>query len=133
VISKLAAAGKQVVAITDNKLEVELIRRTVPDIPVVEDDPKSELAMVDSNVLNARYLVAAVDSDFDNLLITITGKGLGTDIRVISFAQSTALASRMMKVGADEVICPLVIGGQHVASMINDDKAGHAEPQPVAG
>lgn len=119
VISRLAAEGKSVVAITDDKTEVESIRRAAPEIPIIEDDPKSELAMVDSNVLSAKYLVAAVESDFDNLLITITGKGLGTNIRVISCAQNTALASRMLKVGADEVICPLVIGGEHVASLIH--------------
>lgn len=128
VINRLFAEGKSVVVITEDKSEVEFIRRTNPEIPVVEDDPKSELAMVDSNVLNARYLVAAVDSDFDNLLITITGKGLGTNIRVISCAQSTALASRMLKVGADEVICPLVIGGERVASLITDDSSASPDP-----
>jgi voltage-gated potassium channel len=111
------------VAITNDKIEIEQIRRAAPEIPIVEDDPKSELAMVDSNVLNAKYLVAAVESDFDNLLITITGKGLGTGLRVISCAQNTSLASRMLKVGADEVICPLVIGGEHVAGLISDSSA----------
>ena len=74
--------------------------------------------MADANALAAAYLVAAAESDFDNLLITITGKSLGTKIQVISCAQSTELASRMFKVGADEVICPLVLGGQHAAKMI---------------
>ena len=75
--------------------------------------------MADANAISAKYLVAAVESDYDNLLITITGKGLGTDIRVLSCAQSTELASRMMKVGADEVICPFIIGGEHVATLID--------------
>lgn len=119
VISRLAAEGQPVVAVTNDDAEVEVIRRTCPEVPVVEDDPKSELAMMDANVLAAKHLVAAVDEDFDNLLITITGKGLGTEIRVISFAHSPALASRMMKVGADEVVCPLVIGGEHVAELIS--------------
>ncbi len=118
VIARLTAAGKSVVAITNDAHEMDMIRRAAPEVPIVQDDPKSELALADANAISAAHLVAAGESDFDNLLITITGKGLGTGIRVISCAQSTELASRMMKVGADEVICPLIIGGENVADLI---------------
>jgi voltage-gated potassium channel len=120
VIIRLAAAGQTVVAITHDEAEIESIRRMAPDVPIVQADPKSELALIDANAINAKNLVAGTASDYDNLLITITGKGLGTDIRVMSCAQSTELASRMFKVGADEVICPLIIGGEHVASLITE-------------
>jgi len=120
VIIRLAAEDKPVVAITQDETEIAAIRRMAPDVPIVQADPKSELALIDANAINAKYLVAGTASDYDNLLITITGKGLGTGICVMSCAQSTELASRMLKVGADEVICPLIIGGEHVASLITD-------------
>ncbi|TWU02164.1 potassium channel family protein [Stieleria varia] len=121
VIAKLVGEGKQVVAIASATSEIEAIRQISPEIPVVEEDAKSELAMMDANILHAKYLVAATESDYDNLLVVITGKGMGTNIRVISFAHSTELASRMFKTGADDVVCPLVIGGEHVASLISDE------------
>lgn len=119
VIGRLVAEGTDVVAVTDNEAEAESIRRIAPNMPVVQCDPKSEISLMDANVLSAKYLVAATDSDYDNLLVTISGKGIGSDIQVISFAHSTELASRMFKVGADDVICPLVIGGEHVAKLIH--------------
>ncbi|QDT11161.1 potassium channel family protein [Planctomycetes bacterium K23_9] len=121
VIGRLIAEGTPVVAIADSKDEIESIRRIAPEMPVIDDDPKSEMALVDSNALAAKYLVAATESDYDNLLITISGKGLGTDLQVISFAHSNELASRMFKVGADDVVCPLIIGGEHVAQLIRSE------------
>ena len=123
VIQQLVMQGKSIVAIANDPAEMRAIKNISSEIPVIEDDPKSELALIDSNVLNAAHLVAAAEDDYDNLLIVITGKGLGVDIRVISFAQSTELASRMFKVGADDVVCPLVIGGEHVANLIKESSA----------
>lgn len=127
VIHRLAMQGKKIVVVASDPAQINAVRMVSPDIPVIEDDPKSEMALIDANVLNAKYLVAAADDDYDNLLIVITGKGLGTDIRVISFAQTTELSSRMLKVGADDVVCPLVIGGEHVAGLINEKTAERKE------
>lgn len=87
VIIRLAAEDKPVVAITQDEAEIAAIRRMAPDVPIVQADPKSELALIDANAINAKYLVAGTASDYDNLLITITGKGLGTGICVMSCAK----------------------------------------------
>lgn len=118
VIDQLSRDAKDVVAIIGSEEEIKLIQRLYPDLLIVQGDPKSELALADANAMTASYLVAAVESDFDNLLITITGKGLGTGIKIISCAQGNELASRMIKVGADEVICPFILGGEYAAKKI---------------
>lgn len=118
VIDGLRRRSIEVVAVIEDEKEVELIRRFHPELPVIVDDPKSELALADANVLSADHLVAAMDTDYDNLLITITGNGLGTGIKIFSCAMSTELATRMMKVGATKVISPLVLCGEHVTDLI---------------
>lgn len=123
IIRKLAGQGVAVVAVTKEPEEIRTIRRFAPSVPIVEDDPKSELAMLDANLLNARNLVAASGSDFDNLLVTITGRGIGSKLHVVSFAHDSELASRMAKVGANEVICPQVLGGEHVAHLLQSNAA----------
>ncbi len=118
VIEQLVRQQKDVVVIAKDKDETQRIERLFPSVPIIEDDPTSELALADANVLSAGYLIAAADSDFDNLLITITGKSMGTEVMVISCAQSGDLASRMLKVGADEVICPQVLGGKSAVKFV---------------
>lgn len=118
VIEKLVRQQKDVVVVTDDPEQVQRIKRLFPNVPVVEEDPTSELAMFDANALSAKYLIAAAESDFDNLLITITGTGLGNEMKVISCAQTGELANRMMKVGADEVICPFVLAGESAVRFV---------------
>ncbi len=118
VIDQLFRDEKQVVAIIGCEEEVTLMRRLYPELLIIEGDPKSEMSLADANAVSADFLVAAVESDYDNLLITITGKGLGTDVKIISCAQGNELASRMIKVGADQVVCPFVLAGQQAAKMI---------------
>jgi len=118
VIDQILRDEKEVVAIIGCDDEIALMHRLYPDLLIVKGDPKSEMSLADANVVTADFLVAAVESDYDNLLITITGKGLGTDVKIISCAQGNELASRMMKVGADQVVCPFVLAGQQAAKMI---------------
>lgn len=127
-IHQLKIQGKEIAAIVKDPGDVAATKKFFPDVPLIEEDPKCEMALFDANILAAAHLVAATDSDFDNLLIVITGKGLGTDLKVISLAESPELANRMLKVGADEVVCPLVIGGERIASLITDHHSDIEEP-----
>jgi voltage-gated potassium channel len=118
VIDQLVRNDKDVVAIIGCEEEIALMRRFYPDLLIVKGDPKSEMSLADANTVSAEYLVAAVESDYDNLLIAITGKGLGTGVKIIACAQGNELASRMLKVGADQVVCPFVLAGEQAAEMI---------------
>ena len=120
VIAGLVRQSIAVVAVSQNEEQVKQLQRLFTDLIVLQADPKCELSLADTNVLNARYLVAAMEDDFDNLLITITGTGLGTNIQIYSCAINNDLAARMLKVGATEVICPMVLGGNEVASLIQN-------------
>lgn len=123
IISGLLQQKQSVVVVCDEGENAKILRRLFPDVPMVEGDPRSEMSLMDANVLSAKYLVAAMDDDMDNLLIAITGNGLGSHIQVFACAQDNDLASRMMKVGVHQVICPLVLGGQQVTHLISESKA----------
>lgn len=118
VIDQLVRAGEPVVALSDDPEHVAAMRQMFPQISVVEGDPCSEIALADANVLRAQNVVAALDRDVDNLLIGMTCKDLGTSVKVFARSDSTDLASRMLKMGVDQVISPFQLSGEHVASMI---------------
>lgn len=130
-MQKLSMVEKEIVAIVLDPDEVTMTRQCFPNVPLIQADPKSEMAMIEANILGASHLVAATESDFDNLLIVITGKGIGTAIKVISVAQNPEIANRMLKVGADDVVCPLVIGGEKMASLITGANTPIRNLQPV--
>ena len=118
VAQELTKRNKQAVLITDDPTEIQYFTALFPNIPIVNSDPKSELALADANCCNADCIIAATDNDYDNLLITITGRGLGEQMKVIACAKTNDLTARMLKIGADDVVCPLILAGEQAANLV---------------
>ncbi len=118
-VEQLVRQQKPVVLITDTGDEIRWVRQRYPKLPIVECNPTDETALLDANILQAGIVVAALQSDVNNLMITISCKGLGTGVKVYCCAQTGEFALRMSKVGADHVICPFELGGLQLASLIN--------------
>lgn len=104
-----------VVLIDSDADQLKQIRSRYPDLPIIESSAIDEMALASANILDAKYVVAALDSDFDNLMIAMTCKELGTDVQVIARSDDMQVASRMMKMGVERVICPFQLSGQHAA------------------
>ena len=79
---------------------------------------RKELTLAEANILNARSVVAAMSSEVDNLLVSITCKDMGHDIHVYARSNDVSIGNRMRKAGVDEVISPSRIGGTRVAELI---------------
>jgi voltage-gated potassium channel len=117
VIKMLVSAKESVVVIDSNSEALEGLRQRFPTVITLPDSPVDELALANANVFDARCVVATLDSDFDNLLIAMTCKDLGTEVKVIARSEDVEVASRMSKIGVDSVICPHYISGQQAAKL----------------
>lgn len=109
-----------VVVIDSDKQTLASVRRRYPNIAIIEDNAVNELALSSANVLEARCVIAATESDFDNLMIAMTCKDLGTELHVIARSDDRHVASRMMKLGVEKVISPFQISGEQAASFAID-------------
>jgi voltage-gated potassium channel len=118
IVEELTRKEIPVVLVDDDPKELEIIRRRYPSVPIIEAAAIDELALFDANVLTAKNVVAALPSDFDNLLIAMTCKDLGTDIKVVARTDDSRIAGRMLKAGVDNVICPFQLSGEHAAQLI---------------
>ncbi len=103
------------------------MRRQYPGLPIVQGAATSELALADANLLFASTVVAAQESDIDNLMISITCKSANEGSTVYSCAKDPEFARRMLKVGVNEVICPNELTGRYIASL-----ASQTAKEPVA-
>lgn len=135
IVDNLADCGRGIVIVTDTEIDPIWLSTLGDRAAVLRESPKSELALADANAFAAAYIVVATESEVDNLLITISASSLQCPAKVISYAESTEMASRMLKVGSDEVICPSLLCGERVAKVISPAEAKSAasqSPQPVA-
>ena len=118
VIERLARKRADVVVIDSNAEQLAGLRRRFRTVLTIEGDASNELNLAKANVLAAKNVVAAMDSELDNLLIGITCKDMGSDINVIAESNNMTIANRMRKSGIDEVISPAQLGGERVTDLI---------------
>lgn len=121
-MNQLKREGTDCVIVDDHAEQLKGIRSRHPSALVVESNPKDELALSDANIFAAKYVVATLESDFDNLLILMTVKELDPNIKVIARANDPLVASRMIKTGVDHVICPFQLCGEHIVDLVINDE-----------
>nr|WP_274387587.1 potassium channel protein [Salsipaludibacter albus] len=85
---------------------------------VLRGDATEEGMLESAGLDRVRALVATVNSDADNVLITLTAKGLRPDCQVIARAKSEENEPKLRRAGADRVIQPSTIGGRRIAQIL---------------
>lgn len=118
VIERLIEKRTPVVLIEKNQERLEDLRRLYPKLLTIHGSATNELTLAEANVLEAKHVVAAMDSEIDNLLVAITCKDMGHEIEVFARCNDTTIANRMRKAEVDEVISPSRIGGTRIAELI---------------
>jgi len=84
----------------------------------VHGDATDEQVLLDAGVERARGLVTAVDTDADNLFVSLTARTLNPSLYIIARSSSVTSEAKILRSGADRVITPNVIGGRRMAAMV---------------
>jgi voltage-gated potassium channel len=71
-----------------------------------------------AEIEKASVLIAALPDDADNLFIVLSARQLNKDLKIISRGNEDTSYKKLKLAGADNVILPDQIGGQHMASLI---------------
>jgi voltage-gated potassium channel len=75
----------------------------------------SEALLRAAGIHRARGLVCAVDSDAENVYITLVARSLNPDISIVARASEDAAADRLYRAGADRVVSPYASSGRRMA------------------
>ena len=113
---KLIMHKRSFVVIESNK---ELIEKHQNDTILfvwgnANDDEVLQLAGVD----RAECLISALPSDSDNVFVVLSARQMNANIRIISRASNESSYSKLKLAGANNVILPDKIGGDHMASLV---------------
>ena len=87
-------------------------------VPIVQGDANRKAILHAAGIERAQGICIVIDSDAENLYITITAKALNPKLRIITRAGKDRYARAMKNSGADEVIIPEYEGGMMVGRMI---------------
>ena len=116
VVAEMQAANKSFVVIEENE---ELVKRMEElNIPHLIGDATEEETLEDARICEAESLVAALDSDAENLFLTLTAVGLSGNVRVIARVHDPDNSRKFRKAGAARVVSPISSGANQIAQLL---------------
>jgi len=84
----------------------------------MQGNAANEGLLEQAGIRRARGLVAAVDSDAENVYITLTARGLNPDLNIIARANFEESESKLLRAGADRVLLPYSLSGRRMVTML---------------
>ncbi|HEY5622033.1 MAG TPA: NAD-binding protein, partial [Pontiella sp.] len=116
VVTELESAGKPFIVIEQNE---DLVRRLEEEgVPCIPGDATEEETLEKALISKADSLVAALESDAENLFLTLTANGLCDTLRVIARVHDPENARKFRKAGAHRVVSPISTGANQIAQLL---------------
>lgn len=120
-VEELKAVRRGVVVVADpegGEEGLEALRARLHDVPLIVGDPSDDRLLEKAGLTQAAGLLAATESDKDNLVITLTARQSKPSLRIIAQATRSEMDAKLRRAGADVVVSPSLIGGLRMASVL---------------
>lgn len=114
--TKLLAYKKPFVVIEKNKELIEKFQSEL--VSFVYGNANEDDILLQAGIERATTLISALPSDADNLFVVLTARQINKTMRIISRASQEATYKKLKLAGANNVILPDMIGGDHMASLV---------------
>lgn len=88
------------------------------DIFYIEGNANDDQVLMEAGIERASYLIVTLPDDADNLFIVLSARQLNKDLTIISRASEIASPKKLLLAGADKIVMPDKIGGDHMASLV---------------
>ena len=80
-------------------------------------EASDDAVLEEAGVRRARGLVAAVDSDADNVFVVLSARKLNPKLHIVARASSDESAAKLEMAGAERTLYPYAVGGRRLASL----------------
>lgn len=84
----------------------------------VHGNAADEKVLHEAGIARAKSLVAAAQSDAENVFIVLTAKSINPNLRIISRCNLESSIPKLEKAGANTVLSPYAITGRRIAQML---------------
>jgi voltage-gated potassium channel len=115
-VQKLEAYNKSYVVVEQNEEIVERLHEQKR--LAVSGNANDDEVLIKAGVERAASLISALPSDADNLFVVLSSRQINKTLKIISRATEETSYKKLKLAGADNVILPDKIGGDHMASLV---------------
>ena len=113
---KLLAHKKPFVIIEQDKDIIDKFQSV--EVPFVFGNANEDETLLQAGVDRADTLICALPNDADNLFVVLSARQINQQLRIISRASQETSYEKLKLAGANNVILPDRIGGDHMASLV---------------
>jgi voltage-gated potassium channel len=114
--TKLMAYNKPFVIIEKSRDVID--KNQSENSPFVFGNANEDDILLQAGVDRAATLISALPNDADNLFVVLSARQLNKNIKIISRASQETSYNKLKLAGANNVILPDKIGGDHMASLV---------------
>lgn len=115
VARELTADGEQVVVLD---IGAESLQRAIDDgYPVVPGNGTSDEVLRAAGVERARGLVTCIDSDPENVYVTLSARKMNPGLSIVGRASSRAVMDKLLQAGADRAVSPYLMAGRRIVEL----------------
>ena len=115
-VARELVEGGQAVVVVDirpESLEVAVAHGHL----VVAGDGTSDSVLTEAGVGRARGLVTAIDSDANNVYVTLSARALNPGLFIVGRASAPGAEAKVLQAGANRVVSPYTMAGQRIAEL----------------
>lgn len=101
------------------EIDADIARRfSSEELPFIVGNANDDETLRRAGVSRARTLISALPEDADNLFVVLSARQINKTMKIISRASEETTYQKLKFAGADNVIMPDKIGGDHMASLV---------------
>jgi voltage-gated potassium channel len=115
VARELAHAGERFVVIDINPASLTTAQHD--GHLVVAGDATSDAVLTEAGIQRARGLITTIDSDANNVYVTLSARALNPTLFVVARANETGSEAKLLHAGADRVVSPYSRAGRQIAEL----------------
>lgn len=115
-VEKLNDYKKEFVVIEIDEQIVERFSET--DMLAITGNANEDKVLLQAGIEKASTIICALPSDADNLFIVLSARQMNPKLKIISRASEETSYQKLKLAGADNVIMPDKIGGDHMANLV---------------
>ncbi len=126
---RLQQAGEPFVVIDENPD----VREDMEEMGVLHVDGRAsdDEVLCEAGVMRARAVITCVDSDAENIFVTITARALRPDIEIVARAAEEPTEQKLIRAGANDVVSPYKASGDTMARLALDVAGAREAGRPV--
>lgn len=112
----MRVAGRDFVVIDSNPEETREHAEAM-GAPFVEGPPSDDEVLRSAGIMRAAGVMACVDSDAENIFITLTAREMRTDITIVARASVEDSEKKLRRAGADRIVSPYKTSGSEMVRL----------------